>query len=130
MLRFLDPTHGQAATIPTDRVIPLRLFDDLPHGKDTIFWTPFLFNDVLDPSKLRAGLEALATFEGWDKIGARLRYNVSYLTLAQFYICLAAHGSALLHTLLGSELTKERHDRETAGCIIISQQASQRIVQR
>lgn len=39
-------------------------------------FTTLLFNDVLDPFKLRDGLETLATLKGWDKIGARFRYDV------------------------------------------------------
>lgn len=77
MFRFLDPTRGSLATIPTDVVVPLRRFDNIPHSEKTIFSTPFLFNGVLDPSKLRASIEILATMKGWEKIGARFRYDVS-----------------------------------------------------
>lgn len=76
MFSLFDPTRGQAPTISTDRVIPLRRLDDLPQGGSTGMFTTLLFNDVLDPFKLRDGLETLATLKGWDKIGARFRYDV------------------------------------------------------
>ncbi|KAF5121964.1 Transcriptional regulator sdnM [Metarhizium anisopliae] len=75
MFSLFDPTRGQAPTISTDRVIPLRRLDDLPHGGRTGMFMTLLFNDVLDPFKLRDGLETLATLKGWDKIGARFRYD-------------------------------------------------------
>lgn len=76
MFSLFDPTRGQAPTISTDRVIPLRRLDDLPGGGGPVMYTTLLFNDVLDPFKLRDGLEVLATLKGWEKIGARFRYDV------------------------------------------------------
>ncbi|KID96314.1 Transferase, partial [Metarhizium majus ARSEF 297] len=75
MFSLFDPTRGQPPTISTDRVIPLRRLDDLPGGGGTVMFTTLLFNDVLDPFKLRDGLEVLATLKGWEKIGARFRYD-------------------------------------------------------
>ncbi|KAK2603880.1 hypothetical protein QQS21_003915 [Conoideocrella luteorostrata] len=77
MYRFFDPTWGQLPTVPSDKVVALRVFDNLPLAEDASLWTAFLFNNVLDPSKLRASLETLASLEGWNKIGARFRYDKS-----------------------------------------------------
>ena len=68
------------ARVPTDAVIPFNFFDDTPLWRAFILYSMFVFDDVLDPQKLRYSLEALAQREGWRKLGARLRLNVR-----QFY---------------------------------------------
>lgn len=65
---------------PTDTIIPFHFFDDTPLWRAFILYSMFVFDDVLDPQKLRYSLEALAQREDWRKLGARLRRNVR-----QFY---------------------------------------------
>lgn len=43
----------------------------------------FVFDDVLDAEKLRDSLEKLARHDGWNKLGARLRKDVSWSSQAQ-----------------------------------------------
>ncbi len=62
--------------VPTDTVAPLPFFDDTPLWRAFILYSMFVFDDVLDPQKLRDGLETLARSDGWRKLGARLRRNV------------------------------------------------------
>ena len=68
--------------VPTDLVIPLRYFDDTPIFRAFILHTMFVFDDVLNPQKLRGSLEALIERDGWRKLGARLRRNVRILLSA------------------------------------------------
>ena len=65
------------ATVPTDTVIPFRFFDDTPLWTAFILYSMFVFDDVLDCGKLRGSLESLAMRDGWSRLGARLRKNVS-----------------------------------------------------
>lgn len=55
---------------------PLRYFDDTPLWRAFILYYMFVFDSVLDPEKLKSGLELLASLEGWKKFGARIRKNV------------------------------------------------------
>lgn len=64
------------ARVPSDTVVPFRFFDDTPLWRAFILYSTFVFDDVLDPSKLRDSLEALAKRDGWRKLGARLRRSV------------------------------------------------------
>jgi hypothetical protein len=76
MFNLLGRGSGQMPTMSTDMVIPLRTFDGAPHLQSTILYSTFLFNDVLDPSKLQNSLKSLVEREGWNKLAARLRRNV------------------------------------------------------
>ncbi|KJK74905.1 hypothetical protein H634G_09739 [Metarhizium anisopliae BRIP 53293] len=58
----------------TDKVFTLGEFDDVV-VRNSILYCMFLFNDVLDVSKLCTSLNSLLKQEGWHKIGARLRRN-------------------------------------------------------
>ncbi len=64
------------AKVATDTVVPLPFFDDTPLWRAFILYTMFVFDDVLDPQKLRDSLQTLAKRDGWRKLGARLRRNV------------------------------------------------------
>jgi hypothetical protein len=63
--------------VESDRVIPLHFFDDAPLWRAFTLYSLFVFDDILDADKLRSSLERLVHKEGWEKLGARLRYNVS-----------------------------------------------------
>jgi len=62
----------------TDTVIPFHFFDDTPLWRAFILYSMLVFDDILDPQKLRESLEALGQREGWRKLGARLRSNVRW----------------------------------------------------
>ena len=64
------------ARVLTGTVIPLHFFDDTPLWRNFILYSLFVFDDVLDPNKLRDTLEAMIQREGWRKMGARIRSNV------------------------------------------------------
>lgn len=64
------------ATIPTDRVVPLRYWDDLHYLRSLSHDFTFRFDDVLDASKLEAALDRLMEIGDWGQLGARLRLNV------------------------------------------------------
>ncbi|KAF4625251.1 hypothetical protein G7Y89_g12920 [Cudoniella acicularis] len=76
------------ARVPTDTVIPVHFFDDTPLWRAFILYSMFVFDDLLDPQKLRDSLEALAQRQGWRKLGARIRRNtkgeLEYHIPAQF----------------------------------------------
>ena len=64
------------ATVPTDRIIPLRYWDDLDYLRSLCHAFTFRFDDVLDTFKLEAALGRLMEIRDWGQIGARLRLNV------------------------------------------------------
>ncbi|KAM0820423.1 hypothetical protein AB5N19_06242 [Seiridium cardinale] len=63
------------ARVPPDTVVPLHFFDDTPLWRAFVLYSMFVFDDVLDPEKLRRSLAALTQRDGWRKLGARLRKN-------------------------------------------------------
>lgn len=71
----------QPKTVPTDKIIPLRVWDDSPSLRYMAFDFTMQFNDVLDPSKLEAGLDQLLDTGEWRQLGARLRANVRDIDL-------------------------------------------------
>ncbi|KAJ5143476.1 uncharacterized protein N7515_002263 [Penicillium bovifimosum] len=62
-------------TVPTDRIIPLRYWDDLDYLRALCHDFTFRFDDVLDASKLEAALGRLMMIGDWGQMGARLRLN-------------------------------------------------------
>lgn len=66
----------QPAIVTTDRVVPLRYWDDLDYLRSLCHDFTFRFDDVLDTEKLKAGLDQLTKIGDWGQLGARLRLNV------------------------------------------------------
>ncbi|KAK1825795.1 hypothetical protein QBC39DRAFT_400198 [Podospora conica] len=64
-------------TVPTDRIIPLHFFENSPLVQGNNMAATLVFDEVLDPEKLRTSLEALVTRDGWHRLGGRLRKNPS-----------------------------------------------------
>ncbi|OGM49454.1 hypothetical protein ABOM_001646 [Aspergillus bombycis] len=73
----LSSVFGRArpATIPTDRIVPLRYWDDLHYLRSLSHDFTFRFDDVLDASKLEGALDRLMEIGDWGQLGARLRLN-------------------------------------------------------
>lgn len=67
-----------------DKVIRLGVFDDTILKQPIAIDTTFLFDGVLDAMRLRSSLESLIQQDGWKKVGARLRRNVSADYLARW----------------------------------------------
>ena len=63
--------------VPTDRVVPLHFFEGSPLVQGNNMFVSLTFEDVLDPEKLRNALEGLVQRPGWQRLGGRLRKNVS-----------------------------------------------------
>ena len=61
----------------SDQVLPLHWFEDGFMWKKVIVYTLLVFDDALDPEKLRDALTKLIQRDGYKKLGARLRKNVS-----------------------------------------------------
>lgn len=76
------------ARVPTDRVIPLHFWDESPLYRRIALYNLKVFDDVLDPEKLRGSLETLVSQNTWRKLGGRLRKDVSSCTLRQCNACL------------------------------------------
>lgn len=76
MLGLLGFSRDAPAIISTDQVIPLHWFEDGFMWKKVIVYTLFVFDDTLDPDKLRDALTRLIQRDGYKKLGARLRRNV------------------------------------------------------
>jgi hypothetical protein len=62
--------------VPSDRVLPLHFFEDSQLVQGNNMAVSIVFDDVLDPEKLRQSLEGLVKREGWERLGGRLRKNV------------------------------------------------------
>ncbi|KAL4800583.1 squalene cyclase [Aspergillus venezuelensis] len=67
----------QPETVPTDRIIPLRFWDDMRHLRCFVLDLILRFDHVLDESKLEASLSRLMEINNWGQLGARLRRNSS-----------------------------------------------------
>lgn len=65
------------ARVPTDQVIPLHFWDDSPLYRRIALYNLKVFDDILDPQKLRASLETLVSQRTWKKLGGRLRKDAS-----------------------------------------------------
>lgn len=64
------------ARVETDLVIPVGFMDDNPLMKRIALYNLHVYDDVLDPEKLREALDRLVRRDGWGKMGARLRSTV------------------------------------------------------
>ena len=73
---FSNFSRARPATVPTDKVVPLRYWDDLDYLRRLCHDFTFRFDDVLDASKLDAALARLTEIGDWSQLGARLRLNV------------------------------------------------------
>ncbi|KAL4946095.1 hypothetical protein BDV06DRAFT_235341 [Aspergillus oleicola] len=67
----------QPETVPTDRVVPLRFWDDMRHLRCFVLDLTFRIDDVLDVSKLESSLSRLMEIKNWGQLGSRLRRNGS-----------------------------------------------------
>jgi hypothetical protein len=63
--------------VPGDRVLPLHFFENSPLVQGNNMAVSLVFDDVLDPEKLRLSLEGLVKRDGWQRLGGRLKKNVS-----------------------------------------------------
>ncbi|XXH02505.1 hypothetical protein Hte_008881 [Hypoxylon texense] len=75
MFAFMSNRPKAPERVPTDVVVPVGFFDDTIIFRTFVLYTLFVFDDVLDPQRLRDSLERLISRPGWNKLGARLRRN-------------------------------------------------------
>lgn len=66
------------AQVETDKVIPVGFLDNNALVTRIVLYNLMVFDDVLDPEKLRDTLDRLVQRPGWGKMGARLRSNVGF----------------------------------------------------
>lgn len=59
------------------KIIPFNFVDNMKGWRMGIAANTFRFNAAMDPQKLRNSLQRLFEMEGWRKLGARIRMNVS-----------------------------------------------------
>ncbi|KAK1761160.1 hypothetical protein QBC47DRAFT_313557 [Echria macrotheca] len=65
-----------ADDVTSDRIIPLHFFEDSPLVQGNNMAVSLVFDEVLDPEKLRSSLENLVQrHEGWERLGGRLKKN-------------------------------------------------------
>ncbi|KAA8643716.1 hypothetical protein EYZ11_006324 [Aspergillus tanneri] len=110
-------------TVPTDRVIPLRYWDDLHYLRSLCHDFTFRFDDVLDASKLEEALDRLMEIGDWGQLGARLRLNdnskLEYHIPAEydkktrpaFIFTTTEYGMSISEHPLGSQLPKTGQDQ-------------------
>ncbi|EHK20457.1 uncharacterized protein TRIVIDRAFT_223781 [Trichoderma virens Gv29-8] len=75
MLGFFSSAPKAPRRVPVDLVVPVGFFDDTIIFRTFVLYTLFVFDDVLEPQKLRTSLEHVVSRPGWNKLGARLRRN-------------------------------------------------------
>lgn len=68
---------------PTDRVVPLHFFENSLLVQGNNMAVSLVFDDVLEPEKLRESLEGLIKRDGWQRLGGRLVKNVRTLRSSQ-----------------------------------------------
>lgn len=61
---------------PADRVVPLHFFENSLLVQGNNMAVLLVFDDVLDPEKLRQSLEGLIKRDGWQRLGGRLAKTV------------------------------------------------------
>lgn len=76
-LELFTGSHKGVEQVGTDKVVFLHFLDDTPVMKRVILYSTMVLEDVLDHERLRSSLEKLVSRETWQKLGARLRYDVS-----------------------------------------------------
>lgn len=81
---YLFGRKPSPAHIPGDRIVPLHFFEKSPLVQGNNVAVSLVFDDVLDPEKLRESLEGLVKREGWQRLGGRLRKNVRAAASDQF----------------------------------------------
>lgn len=74
---FSKTTPKAPATVATDTIIPLNTNDDTTFNRGIVMGFMMRFDNVLNPEKLHSSLKKLLGREGWRKLGARIRLNVS-----------------------------------------------------
>lgn len=75
----MDKLFGRKPPVgpaPGDRVVPLHFFENSLLVQGNNMAVSLVFDEVLDPEKLRQSLEGLVKREGWQRLGGRLRKNV------------------------------------------------------
>ena len=65
---------------PTDRVLPLHFFESSLLVQNSNMAVSMVFDEVLDPEKLKSSLENLVKRDGWQRLGGRLMKNVETTT--------------------------------------------------
>ncbi|KAL7782671.1 hypothetical protein V8C37DRAFT_397765 [Trichoderma ceciliae] len=63
------------ARVEGDKIIPLGFLDNNPLMTRIVLYNLMVYDEVLDPQKLRNALDRLVQKPGWGKMGARLRSN-------------------------------------------------------
>ena len=76
---------GSTDAGPADRVVPLHFFENSLLVQGNNMAVSLVFDDVLDPEKLRSSLEGLIKREGWQRLGGRLRKNVCFFVFCAFF---------------------------------------------
>lgn len=64
--------------VPGDKVLPLHFFENNQLVQGNNMAVSLVFDKVLDPEMLRQSLEGLVKRDGWQRLGGRLRKNVSF----------------------------------------------------
>ncbi|KAK3321993.1 hypothetical protein B0H66DRAFT_514284 [Apodospora peruviana] len=77
MDKLFGPRKPAVERVPTDRVQPLHFFENSLLVQGNNMAVTLVFDDVLDPEKLRSSLEGLVKREGWQRLGGRLRKNAA-----------------------------------------------------
>ncbi|RAL11207.1 uncharacterized protein BO97DRAFT_107057 [Aspergillus homomorphus CBS 101889] len=118
---IFGPPHVPA--VPTDRIVPLRYWDGIPHIRAFAHDITLRFDDVLSLLKLEESLHALYQIGNWGQLGARLRLNptgkLEYHIPAQyddarpaFIFTAMEHGTSINNHRLGFQLPRTSSSQE------------------
>lgn len=86
MKLFGNTSSSPTARVDSNRVMPLHFFEDSLLVQGNNMAVSLVFDEALDPEKLRAALEGVVRQSGWERLGGRLRKNAyipTYLTYSR-----------------------------------------------
>ncbi len=88
--------NGGTDAAPADRVVPLHFFENSLLVQGNNMAVSLVFDDVLDPEKLRSSLEGLIKREGWQRLGGRLKKDVCFVFPCLIFLLAPCPGRVVL----------------------------------
>lgn len=80
MMGLFQTASKALPTVSTDTIVPVHIFDDNAINRSVLLYITLRFDAVLDPERLRHGLQRLMELGDWRKLGARVRKTVCNYT--------------------------------------------------
>ncbi|KAI0147557.1 hypothetical protein GGR57DRAFT_476012 [Xylariaceae sp. FL1272] len=95
--------------VDTDDVCPVPFFDDTFFFRRIVLYNLSVYDEVLDPKKLRDALERLARRDGWRKLGGRVRRTNQGLLELHVPTVFSESRQAIAFTHVSHDMRKDDH---------------------